>query len=204
MRRRPPRSTRTDTLCPYTTLFRSAHAADQRVDGEHGHCHTFVRPKGMPPGVRPAPLPGFAAPADPNDALSHLVAIAMTPGGLPFRLFTVIRWVTGEVWYRADDVIRLLDVFKIDHAQPSWPVNRWISAMVVLFKPQIAELLRGRDARVAAWQDQNPGADVFEDRDLEVTSYLDISVEAQVRAVANALLARQQALSGSVAGLSGA
>src|SRR3546814_986577 len=25
MRRRPPRSTRTDTLCPYTTLFRSCH-----------------------------------------------------------------------------------------------------------------------------------------------------------------------------------
>src|SRR3546814_10575735 len=25
MRRRPPRSTRTDTLFPYTTLFRSAH-----------------------------------------------------------------------------------------------------------------------------------------------------------------------------------
>src|SRR3546814_17145014 len=30
MRRRPPRSTRTDTLCPYTTLFRS-----QREDGGH-------------------------------------------------------------------------------------------------------------------------------------------------------------------------
>src|SRR3546814_13651547 len=30
MRRRPPRSTRTDTLCPYTTLFRSAgDAGDQ-------------------------------------------------------------------------------------------------------------------------------------------------------------------------------
>src|SRR3546814_18276772 len=27
MRRRPPRSTRTDTLCPYTTLFRSALVA---------------------------------------------------------------------------------------------------------------------------------------------------------------------------------
>src|SRR3546814_10506395 len=26
MIRRPPRSTRTDTLCPYTTLFRSQHA----------------------------------------------------------------------------------------------------------------------------------------------------------------------------------
>src|SRR3546814_5447401 len=29
MIRRPPRSTRTDTLFPYTTLFRSAHAAAQ-------------------------------------------------------------------------------------------------------------------------------------------------------------------------------
>src|SRR3546814_17325855 len=28
MLRRPPRSTRTDTLFPYTTLFRSTHAAD--------------------------------------------------------------------------------------------------------------------------------------------------------------------------------
>src|SRR3546814_14047370 len=27
MKRRPPRSTRTDTLCPYTTLFRSLHDA---------------------------------------------------------------------------------------------------------------------------------------------------------------------------------
>src|SRR3546814_7679031 len=40
MIRRPPRSTRTDTLVPYTTLFRSAfdadaHVAAQRV--EHAH-----------------------------------------------------------------------------------------------------------------------------------------------------------------------
>src|SRR3546814_15621837 len=30
MVRRPPRSTRTDTRCPYTTLFRSMIRADQR------------------------------------------------------------------------------------------------------------------------------------------------------------------------------
>src|SRR3546814_19185461 len=37
MVRRPPRSTRTDTLFPYTTLFRSAHGADaqQRVVAPH-------------------------------------------------------------------------------------------------------------------------------------------------------------------------
>src|SRR3546814_17478716 len=32
MIRRPPRSTRTDTLCPYTTLFRSDHALRKRVE----------------------------------------------------------------------------------------------------------------------------------------------------------------------------
>lgn len=167
-----------------------AHAADQRFESEHGHFHTFVRPKGMPPGVRPAPVPGYVAPEDPNDALSHLVAIAMTPAGLPFRLFTVNRWVTGEVWYAAEDVIRLLEVFKIDHAQPSWPVNRWISGMITLFAPQIADLLRARDRKVAAWRETMGEGDVFEDRDLEVASFLDISIDQQVQRVAKALLAR--------------
>src|SRR3546814_12658602 len=32
MRRRPPRSTRTDTLFPYTTLFRSLLCREERVD----------------------------------------------------------------------------------------------------------------------------------------------------------------------------
>src|SRR3546814_4982580 len=32
MIRRPPRSTRTDTLFPYTTLFRSAHLAEKAAD----------------------------------------------------------------------------------------------------------------------------------------------------------------------------
>src|SRR3546814_2833541 len=34
MIRRPPRSTRTDTLFPYTTLFRSDHDDEQRALGE--------------------------------------------------------------------------------------------------------------------------------------------------------------------------
>src|SRR3546814_1928063 len=35
MLRRPPRSTRTDTLCPYTTLFRS-HAEQAGGNGDEG------------------------------------------------------------------------------------------------------------------------------------------------------------------------
>ncbi len=167
-----------------------AHSPDQRFENEHGHFHAFMRPKGMPEGMKPAPVPGFEKPDDPDDELSHLIAIAMTKEGFPFRLFTVNRWVTGEVWYTAGDVTTLLDRFKIDHARPSWPVNRWVTAMVALFKPQVAALLKARDRAVADWAEAHPDVDVYEDRELEVTSYFDISVEDHVRAVARTLTRR--------------
>ncbi len=168
-----------------------AHPPDQRFENEHGHFHTFMRPKGMPEGIRPAPVPGFNKPDDPDDELSHLIAIAMTKEGFPFRLFTVNRWVTGEVWYTAGDVTTLLDRFKIDHTRPSWPVNRWVTGMVALFKPQIAVLVEARDRAVADWAEAHPDVDVYEDRELEVTSYFDISVEDHVRAVARTLTRRK-------------
>src|SRR3546814_7706170 len=37
MIRRPPRSTRTDTLFPYTTLFRSIDRADDHTEGDERH-----------------------------------------------------------------------------------------------------------------------------------------------------------------------
>src|SRR3546814_9110310 len=48
MIRRPPRATRTDTLCPYTTLFRSEQQADQ-------HPHRRL-PAVRDGGFRPDPL----------------------------------------------------------------------------------------------------------------------------------------------------
>lgn len=171
----------------HSQYYYHAHAADQRFPGEHGHFHTFLRPKGMPPGVKPAKVPGYTPPKDPNDALSHIIAISMDKHGMPFRLFTVNRWVTGEVWYTADDVIAMLDYFLIDHARPTWPVNRWISGMVRLFRPQIEELIHKRDATVGDWQARHADRDVYEDRSLEVTSYVDIGIQDQVRAVTRAL-----------------
>src|SRR3546814_2268397 len=51
MRRRPPRSTRTDTLFPYTTLFRSIHrdlragdVAGARPGEEHHRIGDLLRP----------------------------------------------------------------------------------------------------------------------------------------------------------------
>lgn len=167
----------------HSQFYYHAHPQELRSN-EHGHFHTFMRPRGMPKGVRPAMVPDFKMPEDENDALSHLVGVSMDEFGVPIRLFTTNRWVTGEIWYAADDVRAMLPEFLIDHAQPSWPVNRWISAMVRLFRPQIVSLVDARDEVVAGWGETYPDRNVFEDRDLEITSLLDVDIDAQIGAVA--------------------
>ena len=175
----------------HAQYYYHAHPVTLR-GGEHGHFHTFLRPKGMPRNVRPADLPDVAPPPGDNDALSHLIAISMDRDGFPTRLFTTNRWVTGETWYAAEDVIAMLGRFRIDHARPSWPTNLWITALLRLFRPQIERLLRQRDAAVADWRRRHPDRDAFEDREFEIASVEDISVDAQIAAVAAALRRRGQ------------
>ena len=170
----------------YSQYYYHAHAAGQR-EGEHGHFHTFLRPKGMPAGIAPAPVPDFTPPKGDNDALSHLIGVSMNRPGIAIGLFGTNRWVTGETWYKAEDVVAMLDRFEIDHARPSWPANRWIGAMIRLFRPQIVALLRQRDAAMASWQRRHPDDNAYEDRRLEVTSEMKVSVDDQIRHVTAAL-----------------
>lgn len=162
-----------------------AHDKKDRPD-EHGHFHTFLRGRGMPAGL--TPRVGQRAKAGSNDLVCHLVAISMDRAGWPVKLFTTNRWVTGETWYPASDVAQMLDRFDMRVGRPSWITNRWLSAMVVLFQPQIIDLLHARDAGIEAWRAEHPDHnDVYEDRRLEVTSELDIDVDAQVAAVTRQL-----------------
>jgi len=163
-----------------------AHAAAQRR-GEHGHFHTFLRAAGMPQGVRPAPVPDLVRSDIRGEPMSHLIAISMDEYGMPIRMFTANRWVTGEVWYAGRDVKAMIDRFAVAQARPSWPVNRWIGAMLRLFQPQIVALIDERDAAVEAWRAAHPDRNVLEDRELEVTSAAAIDVERQIAAVRAAL-----------------
>ena len=161
--------------------------AHRGSEGEHGHFHTFLRAPGMPDGVAPVTYGGEEPWPSGDEALSHLIAVSMDAYGEPIGLFTVNRWVTGDAWYAAADVIRMLERFDIDHANPSWPANRWLGAMLRLFRPQIEALVLARDVAVADWVRSHPAVDVFEDRELEITSQIAISVEEQIAAVAAAL-----------------
>jgi hypothetical protein len=86
----------------------------------------------------------------------------------------------------------MLEGFQIDHARPSWPLNRWITAMVSLYHDEIAELLRERDATVARWQGDHPGSYVYDDRALEVTSERFVDVEGRIQELERALRRRNR------------
>lgn len=158
-----------------------------RNQSEHGHFHTFLRAGGMADYMCPVEYGGEASWPQGDRSLSHLVAISMDRLGFPISLFSVNRWVTAESWYKAEDVIDMLPRFKIDHAYLSWPVNRWITGMICLFQPQVEGLILHRDLMLEAWHNQYPEVDVFEDRRLEVTGEIDISVEDQLAEVLHAL-----------------
>lgn len=155
--------------------------------GEHGHFHTFMRAGGIAPGVAPAPYTGdWQRPMD-KDAIAHIICISMDPNGIPMALFGVNRWVTGETFYRARDVIKLIDHFKVDHTFPCLAANLWIGAMLQLFYPQICILLYQRDAAIDLRQKEYPDRDIYEDRQLEITSFLTISIDEQIAAMEKVL-----------------
>ena len=164
----------------HSQYYYHAHAAAARVPGEHGHFHTFVRPRALFAELQSAQTDDAPQEADP---FTHLIGISTDASGQLIRLFTTNRWVTGEQWYPADDVIGMLERFDIAIEQPSPGLNRWVSAIVRLFRPQIVDLIRARDETIARWRASHPDRDVFEDRDLQVTSEIPVDFLAHVRTI---------------------
>ena len=127
-------------------FYYHAHPADERAPGEHGHFHLFV-PAAREPG-----------------AISHLAGISLDAKGLPLRLFTTNRWVTGDAWSDAATLAARLPGFALRAHGPLAPVARWLAAMVHLYADVIVTLLHERDRRLAA------RADALEDRSLHIVS----------------------------------
>lgn len=170
-------------------FYYHAHPQIDRV-GEHGHFHSFLHPEVIPSGTKPLVEPPESELEDDETTLCHLVGISMDSTGIPIRLFTTNRWVTGEILYPAETIIQALDRFEIDLAEPSWPVNIWVTKMICFFRPAIENLLRERDGTILNWQRTHPDSNAYEDRVLEVTSCINISVDEQMAAVRETLAHR--------------
>lgn len=162
-----------ETRCQY---YYHAHPPMERSFTEHGHFHLFAK-------ASPERSSRRKDGAGHAGELTHLVAISMDVFGMPRRLFTTNRWVTGERWLPADRVVAMVDRFAIELVRPNLVVSHWITAMVQLFRPTIRNLIIDRDRHIEAWRREHSSVDVFEDRRLEITSLAEIDVEQRIRDV---------------------
>ena len=132
---------------------------------EHGHFHLFVR-------------------SEQTHDFSHLMAISMSPQGIPNRLFTTNGWVTDEVMLPAEELLRQLDEgWEIRRARPSWLVAQWLMAMPVLLRPQVTALLRQRDSILGWTRDGHASTQVLEDRNLHLLSEVPLDLVDVLEAV---------------------
>lgn len=167
--------------------FYHSHTPGEMMAGENGHFHLFVRPGDCMPELEPWRLSCAFAPDDDTARFVHIGAISVDGAGRPLRLFTTNRWVTNETLFRAGDVIKLLDHFRIELARPNWAVNQWLNAMVLLYRPQLEALLTHRDAALENWAAAHPDAEVLEDRRLQNTSETTIDIRNQIAGIEAAL-----------------
>jgi hypothetical protein len=124
------------------------HPPGERDPGEHGHFHLFLHRTQMddPAGFLVAPEAGEAAAAH----VAHIAGLSISPAGIPVSWFVTNRWVTDEFLYPAPVMRAHLDRYDVDETGEDPLVNRLLTAMVALYRDELAALLDQRDAALAA------------------------------------------------------
>jgi hypothetical protein len=141
----PPKDAR-DKFCR-SRWYYHVHAAGSRDEDEHGHFHLFLHRTQLPEGLEPKVWPPQRE--DAKAHVTHLVGLSIDKIGIPRAWFTVNRFVTNEFLFPADVMIDHLADFNVDHTAEDACVNRFVTAMVALYREEIAQLLRERDQRQA-------------------------------------------------------
>lgn len=145
-----------------------AHPSPGAAPDEHGHFHLFAQLGKDAAGVA---------------RYTHLVAIGVDARGMPCRLLTTNRWVTGETWMPARRVLGLIEKLAAAPDDSGDVMERWLRAQLGVFAPQIAKLLRHRDRRMSARQRSGCRPGLFEDRRMYVISQCPVSVDQQLTAL---------------------
>lgn len=128
-----------------------AHPGQGIWPGEHGHFHLFADPAGQ------------------GTQVTHLLAVSVDARGLPLGMLSLNRWVTGEHWQPAAQVLQLVQGFGVSRPARMGVIHRVLPLILQAFTPQIRALLRHRDRRLAELR-RRVGDTVFDDRRITVLS----------------------------------
>lgn len=154
------------------------HAPGSRDEGEHGHFHLFLHRTQLPKGLEPKVWPPQGE--DCKAHVTHLVGLSIDTVGIPRAWFTVNRFVTNEFLFPADVMIEHLPDFNVDETKEDDLVNRFVTAMVALYREEIAELLRQRDARHAELVAKHGEKGYEKESGAEVLSQIPIDLDAKI------------------------
>lgn len=124
------------------------HAPGDRDPSEHGHFHLFLHLTQLDKTAKPVVSPKKTDDDEPVP-VSHLIALAINHHGIPCQWFATNRWVTDEFMFSAETMIAHLDRYNVDDTEEDKTVNRFVTAMVALYRDEIAEMLIERDAKLA-------------------------------------------------------
>ena len=123
--------------------FYHIHAPGDRDPSEHGHFHLFLHRTQLQDASEP-----LGVPAEGEEAAAfvvHVAGLAINHQGLPTSWFATNRWVTDEFMYPASTVIDHLPLYNVDATEEDTTVNRFLTAMVALYRDEIAAMLLARD-----------------------------------------------------------
>lgn len=172
----PPKDAR-DKHCQ-SRWYYHVHKPGDRHEDEHGHFHLFLHRTQMKDGTAPVAIPKEGE--DAKAKVVHLAGLSIDTSGIPREWFTTNRWVTNEFMYDADTLIDHLDRYNVDATKEDDAVNRFLTAMVALYRDDLAELLRERDAeleRLGALDDAperlEKGNDILSRRDIDLDAKIE-------------------------------
>lgn len=173
-----PRLDARDKFCK-SRWYYHVHAAGSRETDEHGHFHLFLHRTQLPDGLEPKVWPPQGE--DCKAHVTHLVALSIDTSGIPRSWFTVNRYVTNEFLFPAETMIEHLPDFNVDHTAEDDLVNRFVTAMVALYRDEIAQLLRERDERQAELVAEHGEEAAYEKASgVEVLSAVPIDLDAKL------------------------
>ena len=156
------------------------HEPGDRDPNEHGHFHLFLHQTQMNKSAVPMaqPAEGDKAPA----LVAHIAGLSIDHRGIPIAWFTTNRWVTDEFMYPAAILATHLDRYNVDHAGEDPLVDRFLTAMVALYRDELCTLFAERDARLAQIGAGPGTTDLFETGN-DVLSTMPIDLDAKVEAL---------------------